>query len=95
MNPFKPEYFPIAVNCTDPEGKTFTLTVTGIADNGKIQYERSDNVTEEEKEMPLMAMLIASIIGDAFKKVTIMFTDVPSEDIFSKENHITGKGGEA
>ena len=42
-----------------------------------------------------MAMFIASIIRDAFKKVTIMFTDVPSEDIFSKENHITGKGGEA
>ena len=47
MNPFKPEYFPIAVNCIDPDGKNFTLTVTGIADNGKIQYETSDNVTEK------------------------------------------------
>ena len=95
MNPFKPEYFPIAVNCIDPDGKNFTLTVTGIADNGKIQYETSDNVTEKEKEMPLMAMLIASIIGDAFKKVTIVFTDTPPEDTFLSDNHVTGQGGEA
>lgn len=88
-------YFPVTINCIDPQGNTITLTVTEINGNGKIVFTTSDNITEDTNNSPLIALLLASVIGDTFEKVTIMINNDSQENSFLKENHITGKGGEA
>lgn len=88
--------YPVTINCMDPMGRTFTITITSIGVDGEINFKIEDynETTVQDPDVPSIALFMVKAISAILMHMRLIST-VDEKKSFEQEHHINGTGGDA